>query len=118
MKALSEAQVKALLSANEETGAIEQTGPQVTTMKILEREGLITLDSWSTSGNVFGDRGRAWSARLTDLGWQWRTVYWARARYAADLEPEDVVMVNGLPTVDDVSPQEWLESLMSLDGES
>lgn len=110
---LTSAQAKALMSADAK-GEIGQVfnGPTITTMRSLASKGLITMEEWPANGMIgHRETGRGWSAKLTGRGWQQHTVRMALRDFKFKLHPNDVVIIDGEPTIDSMDPREWLKAM-------
>lgn len=111
---LSGAQARALMSANGK-GDITETlgGPTISTMRSLKRKGLVSMQEWPGNGMIGTPKnsGRGWAAVLTGRGWQQWTVRMALRDYKFKIDPNDVVIIDGRPTIDSMDPREWLEAL-------
>lgn len=111
---LTSAQARALMSANDK-GEITDTlfGPTITTMRSLARKGLVTMQEWAGNGMIGTPKnsGKGWGAKLTGRGWQQHTVRMALRDFKFKLHPNDVVIIDGFPTIDGQDPREWLKAM-------
>jgi hypothetical protein len=106
--------VNAILSASVQ-GNIRHSvaGPVYQTLKALKRKGLVTMDEWSGNGMIGTPNKvtKAWDASLTGLGWQQHTKAFAWREYQYQLDPNDVAIIDGEPTIDGMPAKDWLKAM-------